>query len=345
VEASAPARVSRRFPWYQRLVRPVLFRLPPERAQRLAERTLACAPLWRAYGATLRVDDATLPRSVAGINLRNPIGLAAGLDKQCAYLAALGHLGFGYVIGGTVTYHPRPGNARPRLLRLPERESLLNSMGFPSEGLQAAVTRLRNLGDRPAKVFVSIAALEEDEAVACLRALEPLVEATEVNISSPNTAGVRRFQEPAALGGLLDRLNAARAKPLFVKLPPYDDDRGRDAVLGLLRVCLRAGVAGVTAINTVPRESPSLAVERGGLSGRAILPDMLRIVPELRREAGPGFVINASGGIATGDDAFRALQAGADTVQLYTAFVYRGPDVVNQICRELAVRLRQQVGR
>jgi dihydroorotate dehydrogenase len=301
----------------------LLFKFPPEQAQRIAEGTLALTPLWRAYGKTLEVRDPALGRTVAGIHLRNPIGLAAGFDKQCAYLGALGHLGFGYVVGGTVTYHPRPGNARPRLARIPERESLLNSLGFPSEGLQAAVARLRKLRHRPAPVLVSIAALEEGETVESLRQLEPLVEGVELNISSPNTAGLRRFQEPVALRGLLDKLNAARKKPLFVKLPPFVNDRERDLVLSLLNVCIQSGMTGVTAINTIPQESSQLAIGRGGLSGREILPDMLRIIPELRREAGDRLVIHACGGVATGEDAWRALRAGADTVQLYTAFVYR----------------------
>lgn len=337
----ASARPARRLPWYRGLVRPLLFLLPPETAQRAAERTLAVRPLWRAYGATLRTSDPLLTRTIAGMRLRNPIGLAAGFDKRCAYAGSLGHLGFGYMVLGTVTTQPRLGNPKPRLLRLPAQQSLLNSLGFPSDGLQAAVERLRRLRERPAPVLLSVAALDVQETVTSLAMVEPVVEGVELNISSPNTAGLRRFQEPVALRELLDTLNAKRSKPLFVKLPPYRDERGRDQVLGLARVCVDAGVTGLTCSNTVPQEDARLASGRGGLSGSAILGDTLRIIPEVRREAGPRAVINAVGGIFSGDDAYAALAAGADTVQLYTALVYRGPDVVHEICSVLAQRLRQ----
>src|SRR5690606_2283823 len=126
--------------------------------------------------------------------------------------------------------------------------------------------------------LVSIAALEDEDTEACLRRLQPLVDGIELNISSPNTAGIRRYQEPDALRTLLERLNAVREKPLFVKLPPYTDEGGRDNVLSLVRVCRETGVTGLTAINTVPIEDARLAMGRGGLSGRAVLDDMLRIV-------------------------------------------------------------------
>jgi dihydroorotate dehydrogenase len=264
------------------------------------------------------------------------VGLAAGLDKQCAYLDSLGNLGFGYVIGGTVTHDARPGNAKPRMLRLTARESLINALGFPSEGLAAAAARLRRLRDRPASVMVSIAALDEEETETCLTTLEPLVDAVELNISSPNTAGLRRFQEPVALRALLERLNAKRRKPLFVKIPSWMDEASREGVMKLVAVCREAGVTGITAINTVPVEDARLAVGRGGLSGAAILPEMLRIVPEIRSAVGRDMVINASGGIGSAEDASRALSAGANTVQLYSAMVYRGPGVVREIVEGLA---------
>ncbi|MEK9659850.1 MAG: dihydroorotate dehydrogenase 2 [Chloroflexota bacterium] len=321
-------------PLYRWLVRPWLFRLEPERAQRVADTVLAARPLWRALAPS--PDSIAAPTELAGIPLRNSLGLAAGLDKRCAYLGSLGHLGFGYVVGGTVTRHPRPGNPRPRVLREVGRRSLINALGFPSEGLEAAVKHLAALDDRPARVLVSTAALEEAETEECLRALEPWVDGVELNISSPNTAGLRRFQEPVALRGLLGRLNAARTKPLFIKLPPYTDDAGRESVLSLARVCRESGVSGVTAINTMPVEDARLAMGRGGLSGAAITGHMLRIVPELRAEVGPGLAINACGGVGSAQDALAALAAGADTVQLYSAMVYEGPGLIVRIAQGIA---------
>jgi dihydroorotate dehydrogenase len=317
-------------------VRPALFRLPPEPALRVADQALAVKPLWRL--ADVISPDRPLPVDMAGIALRNPVGLAAGLDKQCAYLDSLGHMGFGYVVGGTVTYAARPGNPKPRVLRLTKISSLINALGFPSEGLGPAVRRLERLRDRPARVMVSIAALDELETQTCVRELEPHVDALELNISSPNTAGLRKFQEPEALRVLLAMLNEVRRKPLFVKLPPYSDDASREGVLGLVRVCREVGVTGFTTINTVPVEDARLAMGRGGLSGAAILADMLRVVPEVRAEAGAGMVVNACGGIATADDAARALAAGADTVQLYSSLVFRGPGTVRNIVNGLAER-------
>ena len=329
-------RLTSGIPWYRLFVRPFLFRLEPETAQRVVDRALSVRSVWKI--AASAGEPTGIDTTIAGIKLRNPVGLAAGFDKQCAYLGSLGDLGFGYVVGGTVTFDPRPGNPKPRVRRLTNQDSLINALGFPSDGLQAVAARLRWLDDRPAKVMVSIAALDEEETEVCLTTLEPLVEAIEVNISSPNTAGLRRFQEPDALRGLLERMNAKRRKPLFVKLPPYLDEAGKDNVLGLLRVCKESGVTGVTAINTVPLEDEQMAMGRGGISGLAILPDMLRIVPELRREAGPELVINACGGIAAARHAAQALDAGADTVQIYTSMVYRGPGVVREIISGLASR-------
>jgi dihydroorotate dehydrogenase len=254
----------------------------------------------------------------------------------------LGHLGFGYVVGGTVTPRPAPGNPRPRLLRVPASHSLINSLGFPSDGLRAVEARLRRLTDPPTPVAVSVAALDIDGFEECHRALEPLVDAVELNVSSPNTQGLQRFHEPQELLQLLERINSHRHKPLFVKLPPYKDDQGRERVMAMLRQCLSAGVTGVTAINSFPVTEPRLAMGRGGLSGKVIFPEMLRVVSDLRREAGGSLVINACGGIATGEDAWRALQAGADTVQLFTALVYRGPLVVRSIAQDLVQRLGAQ---
>lgn len=329
-------RLLSRLPWYRLLIRPFLFRFAPEPAQQIADKALAIKPLWRAY-ATLS-NSPRIPINVAGIPLRNPVGLAAGLDKQCAYLDSLGNFGFGYVIGGTVTHDARPGNPKPRVLRLPEQSSLINALGFPSQGFRAAEKRLRQLTERPAKVLVSVAALDEQETRECLTALEPLVDGIEINISSPNTAGLRKFQEPSALKSLLNVLNDAREKPLFIKIPPYMNDAERETVMSLVRVCRDAGVSGITVMNTIPVENSKLAMGRGGLSGLAVRDDMLRIVPEVRVEVGSEMVINACGGVSNAEDARQALAAGANTVQVYTSMVYRGPGVISEIVKGLAQR-------
>ena len=322
--------------FYTRIARPLLFKLPPETAQRLAEDLLQRRWLWGWAASAFQTSDPRLATNLAGIPLRNPVGLAAGYDKECRALPGLARLGFGYLVGGTVFPTPRAGNSRPRLLRLPERDALINALGFPSQGADAAAANLRAANPSGAAMLVSIAALEADDFASVHRQLEPLTAGVELNISSPNTAGLATFQDPSNLREVLQAIIPQRTRPLFVKLPFGHDDASRQRVLALADVCLEQGLDGVTAGNTLPLEEPRMATGRGGLSGRPILEDMLKTVAAIRAHAGDAFAINACGGIFTGHDALRALRAGATTVQLYTGLVYQGPGVARGICKELA---------
>ncbi|MDE2942189.1 MAG: hypothetical protein OXP10_07625 [Chloroflexota bacterium] len=323
---------------YTRLVRPLLFRLPPERAQRLAETFLVAGPVWRAVSA---LDDPRLHAEVAGIRLPNPIGLAAGYDKDCAMLGRRASRGLGYMVGGTVTAQPRPGNPRPRIVRNPGGGSLVNSLGFPSRGVEEAARRLsRRAPNVP--LLLSISGLTLGEFSLCYRKLSPLCGGVELNVSSPNTEGIRVFQEPGRLGELLSALSAEKTGPLFLKLPPYFDDDQRDGVMRLVDVCLDGGVEGVTVSNTHPVPDERLAVGRGGMSGRPLLPHTLRMVSEVRRQAGDGLAINGCGGISSGEDALSVLRAGADTLQLFTGFVYEGPGLMKRIKRYLLDRMEEE---
>ena len=163
-----------------------------------------------------------------------------------------------------------------------------------------------------------------------------------MNVSSPNTEGIRMFQEPDRLGELLEALTPHKERPLFLKLPPYFDDAQREGVMALVDMCLRHGLDGVTAVNTRPVEDTRLAVGRGGLSGRPLLPHMLRAVEEIRKHAGEGFTINACGGISSGEDALSALMAGADTVQLLTGLIYQGPGLMRSINGYLLRYMRRE---
>jgi dihydroorotate dehydrogenase len=327
---------------YRHLLRPMLFRLPPEAAQKVADVFLRPVAPWRALSPLLRVDDPRLEVAWCGMRLKNPVGLAAGFDKDCRALGSLAQWGFGYLVGGTVTEQPRPGNPKPRLLRYPARESLMNALGFPGQGLEAAARRLdaARSGTTGTPVVVSIAGTTIDEVVRCHRRLEPLVDAVEVNISSPNTAGLRVFHDPDALSELVGRVSEGRQKPLMVKLPPYpapgtSGGGQREHALSLARACVNEGVDALTVANSRPAQDPGLAMGTGGLSGRTIFPDMVRMVGEIREEIGPDVAINACGGIFSGEDAWDALQAGATTVQMYTALVYRGPTTPRRINRRL----------
>ena len=325
---------------YRHLLRPLLFRLDPETAQRTADLALKAEGIWRLAAPALRVSDARLKTELSGLSLDNPIGLAAGYDKDCAFLPSLAALGFGYVVGGTVTLSPRPGNPRPRVIRYPREESLVNALGFPSRGLEYAAKRMEAARRRGvgAPALVSVSGVAIDEIVGCHRRLEPLSDGVEINISSPNTAGLRLFQEPEALDGLLDRVNDGRRGRLFVKLPPYgpfegetgpavrsgsgeattDGGASREQVMGLVETCLRRGVDGLTVANTRPVRDPRLAVGAGGLSGGLLFEDTLRMVSDVREAVGDRAAINACGGISSGRQASQALEAGATTVQLLT---------------------------
>ncbi len=330
---------------YRDLIRPLLFRLPPETAQKLADEALRLTPVWKFLEPYLEYAHPSLRTTVAGIDMRSPIGLAAGYDKDCERLGSLAALGFGYVVGGTVTLSPRTGNPSPRILRYERQESLVNSLGFPGKGVGNAAMHLAGRGG-PARApaVVSVSGETVAEIVACHRELEPVASAIEVNISSPNTAGLRAFHDVGALTELLTDINADRERPLFVKMPPFpqaggsrDDDDARKLVLGLASVCVEQGVDALTVANTRPVRDPELAVGVGGLSGRLVYRDMLRMVSETRAVVGDSIAINACGGVFSGRDAWNALLAGADTVQLLTALIYQGPGIVRSINRQLAL--------
>ena len=338
---------------YAHVIRPLLFRLPAEPAQKLAEFALRRSWAWSAIEGRFRVDEAGLGLDFCGLKLRSPIGLAAGFDKSCQLLPSLAALGFGYLVGGTVTESPRPGNPRPRMFRNTGDQSLINALGFPNKGLEHVARTLEKTRETfvDTPIVVSVSGTTVEEMVACHRRIEPLVDAVELNISSPNTAGLRMFHDAPALGDLIDKVSEARLRPLMVKFPPYPTpspargygDEAKERVLSMARTCADKGVDALTVANSRPTEDPRLSTKIGGLSGKPIFPDTLRMVAEVREETGDRVAINACGGIFTGEDAWQALEAGADTVQLYTGIVYRGPAAVKNINRELAGILRQEI--
>ena len=330
---------------YTHLVRPLLFRFPAEPVQKFVEKSLRKPLLWRTLRPGFQVRDRRLNTTMCGLPLSNPVGLAAGFDKDCEMVPSLASLGFGYLTVGTVTAQPRPGNPKPRLFRIEDDSSLINAMGFPSKGLVPAARRLefyRSQGNA-APLVVSISGVTVEEIVQCHRRLEALADAVEINISSPNTAGLRLFHSPDALEDLLQTVNEARHRPLIVKLPPYpaptssDEDftKARDSLMALVRVCKDQGVDGLTVANTRPTIDSRLSVGSGGLSGRPVFSRMIEMVRDVRSEVGEDMTINACGGVFSGEDVISAILAGATTVQLYTAFVYRGPTVARRINKEI----------
>ena len=244
--------------WYSAVGRPLFFALPPETAHRVAGVTLALPLPWRRIGGA--VDDPRLEASLAGIPLRNPIGLAAGFDKTCAHLDALGELGFGYVVGGTVTRAPRDGNARPRIVRYPSKDSMANAMGLPNPGAEVAAVHLANVRRSSTPRVVSLADEAVEDALAAFEQVEPLVDAVELNASCPNVSWGRDRDNEAHLRDLVAGMRARSDGPLFVKLPPFTAPVERDVVLALARIAQEAGASGITCSNTRLVGDPRLSV-------------------------------------------------------------------------------------
>jgi dihydroorotate dehydrogenase len=338
---------------YDRLVRPALFTLEPERAHEATIGLLAAlGPLLRPLRGRLGpVDDPRLARTVLGLRFPNPVGLAAGFDKQAACLDAWEGLGFGFVEVGTVTAEPQPGNPRPRLFRLPEDRALVNRLGFNSEGAEAVARRLAAAGPRRIPVGVNLGktrAVPLERAAADYEAsfdrLAPLADYVTVNVSSPNTPGLRDLQAARQLRDLVSALaarnrrlapgRAGRPRPILVKLSPDLADADLDAAVD---AALEAGADGLIATNTtLGREGLTTpTTEAGGLSGRPLAARARAVVAAVHRRTGGRVPVIGVGGIFDAADARAMLDAGASLVQVYTGFVYGGPFTVARICRGL----------
>lgn len=347
---------------FDRIVRPGLYRLARGDAETVHERTVRAlgglaraAPLTRGLRRHYGADN---PTTVFGVRFPNPVGLAAGMDKDGRAPAAWSALGFGFVEIGTVTRLAQPGNPRPRLFALPDSEAVLNRMGFNNDGADALARRLAQHGKPDIPLGISIGKSKVtpvadaiDDYRASLTVLHPYADYVAVNVSSPNTPGLRTLQDRGALTELLTELTRTSATlareagrppvPLLVKLSP---DLSTEAIAELLDVCVSHGVAGVIATNTTlardglaPRDA-ALADEAGGLSGRPLAARAREVVRFVHDEAGDRLPVVAVGGICTPDDAERMRDAGASLVQLYTGFALHGPALVRRVNRALAAR-------
>lgn len=332
-------------------LRPLLFRFDAEAAHHLGLWSLGLADtapsLAKRLRARVRPDRPTLRVNVGGVEWPNPVGLAAGLDKNAEALVGLFSLGFGALEVGTVTPRAQPGNDQPRLFRLPEHQAIINRMGFNNLGMQAMAARLRELAWRPAPIGVNLGKNKDtpleratDDYVETARALGPLSDYLVVNLSSPNTPGLRTLQDPQVLEGLLTATRAAaNGKPLFLKIAPDLEDEAIDAVVDVAKSC---GLSGLICTNTTlarPVDHP-LAKEAGGFSGK---PLMERSTQVLRRayQRGSGLPLIGVGGICSGDDAWAKICAGASAVQLYSGFIFRGPELVREVLDTLEERVTQ----
>jgi dihydroorotate dehydrogenase len=315
--------------WYRTVGRPAFFALPPEASHRVATALLSLPLPWERIGGV--PDDPSLEVDLCGIRLRNPIGLAAGFDKTCRHLLPLGRLGFGFVVGGTITRAARVGNAKPRIVRSPKHQAIVNSMGLPNPGAEAAA---ENLSRAPlgAPRFASVADEDLPMAIETVELLAPHVDGIELNASSPNAPW---RHDPAHMTRLLEAFRGRTDRPVLLKLPPFTTDDDRATVLDLARAAVDAGAHGLVCSNTLPTEEPRLAAGRGGLSGGPLTERTPRTVSDVAAATGETVAIVASGGIFTSQDVRRCLDAGASAVQLYTGLIYRGPGIVGALTRGL----------
>jgi len=357
---------------YERVARPVLFRIGGGDAEAAHERTLAALAVLakrpRLVAAARRFAGPESPTTVFGVRFPNVVGVAAGLDKNGVALPAWSALGFGFVEVGTVTRHAQPGNPAPRLFRLPASQGVINRMGFNNDGAEALARRLAAWGPHtapgrsglwPVPLGISlgkskVTPLEDavEDYVASLRSLHSYADYVAVNVSSPNTPGLRSLQDRGQLGALLAALrregdalagHGRPSVPLLVKIAP---DLTEPAIAEVLDVCTEHGVAGVIATNTTLSRDGATgahAGEAGGLSGRPLTARALEVVRFIAGETGGRLPIIGVGGILCADDAHRMLDAGASLVQLYTGLLYRGPGLVRQINTSVARRSRRTI--
>jgi dihydroorotate dehydrogenase len=349
---------------YRKILRPLLFALDPEDAHHLAMRGLrlaAALPPARALcGALWGVDAPQLEQEIWGLRFANPVGLAAGFDKNALAVPALSRMGFGFVEVGAVSYEARPGRPRPRIFRLPDDRGLINRMGLPNDGVEAIAKRLARGGERRVPVFANVvkaADVEGDVATMAadfVRTLEhilPVVDGFTVNVSCPASPNLKAFGRREAMFELLGRLGETRDRgveeadgvfrPLILKVSPDVDDEESAAIVEAADQGL---LDGLVLTNTSTQRPASLAApaatqeEMGGLSGQPLHDIALRRVREFHEATGGRTPIIGVGGIASVDQALAMLEAGASLVEVYTGFVYEGPSLPKTLVRGLKVK-------
>ncbi|WP_158858512.1 quinone-dependent dihydroorotate dehydrogenase [Lunatibacter salilacus] len=340
---------------YKSLLKPILFRQNPEKAHDFTfswiKRTFNLPLLGAAIHYNFKFDDPSLVQEVFGLTFKNPVGLAAGFDKDAKLIDEMASLGFGFIEIGTLTPKPQIGNPQPRLFRLPQDQGLINRMGFNNGGVLAAVERLKN---RKSTVIIggNIGKNKDtpnEEAVGdylfCLEALHPYVDYFVLNVSSPNTPNLRELQEKEPLKKLLTAVkeaNDAKAtpKPILLKIAPDLTEGQLDDIVDIV---LETGISGIIATNTtldrgnlVTSEQEVSEIGAGGLSGKPVKDKSTGVIRYLAKKSQNSFPIIGVGGVFTVKDAIEKLEAGASLVQVYTGMIYEGPSLVKRLNKGLA---------
>jgi dihydroorotate dehydrogenase len=333
---------------YRYLIKPFMFLLDPEKAHHLTILLLKAAlslPGGRwIFDQLYSVKDPRLERKIMGLTFPNPVGLAAGFDKDGKYYEDMAALGFGFIEIGTVTPLPQAGNDKPRLFRLPSDRALINRMGFNNDGVDAMVKRLKNrnktqliIGGNIGKNKITPNENAVDDYMKCFEALYDHVDYFVVNVSSPNTPGLRALQEKGPLTDILSTLMIANTKksnpkPILLKIAPDLTDSQLDDIIEIVKT---TQIAGVIATNTTLDRSmittPTEHIGAGGLSGHPVKKRSTEVISYLHQKSQGAFVIIGVGGIESAQDALEKLEAGASLVQVYTGMVYTGPGLIRDI--------------
>lgn len=337
-----------------KLVKPIFFSMNPEKAHYTVTGGLKTfSKIWGAKAllkSLYSVSDPRLEREVFGLKFKNPVGLAAGFDKNAEYIEDMARFGFGFIEIGTVTPKPQPGNDKPRMFRLVNDEALINRMGFNNQGADVAAGRLKHLKDRGGVIIGGnigknkVTPNEEavNDYIYCFHALYDYVDYFVVNVSSPNTPGLRDLQEKEPLMRILDRLQQLNLgkvtpKPILLKIAPDLTNSQLDDIVDIVS---ETKIAGVIATNTTIsreglRSSQELLSEAGGVSGKPLTNRSTEVIRYLSQKSNQSFPIIGVGGIHSGADAIEKLNAGASLVQVYTGFIYEGPALVGDICKQI----------
>lgn len=330
---------------YRRIISPLLFALPPESAHRAAVFALSHAPFLFPQAQVPE-----LPITLWGRRFANPVGLAAGFDKDAEAWRGLSRLGFGFLELGTVTPKPQPGNPKPRIFRDAETQSVINRMGFPGKGATHFKNGLRGRESCPVPLGINIGknkATEDFDAIvddykSCIQMLDGLADYFVVNVSSPNTPGLRALQSEEALSGLLSELMRVKEAqtPLLVKIAP---DLSEQELEEIAAVVTETACDGIVISNTTLARPDALpqgfAAEQGGLSGALLRDKSTQMIARFYSLTGGKIPIIGAGGVSSGADAYQKIRAGASLVQIYTGMIFSGPYVAAQTVRELAQRI------
>ena len=333
------------------IIKPLLFKFDPENIHhfvtgglRAANRIWGVKPLLKqAY----QLEDKRLEREVFGLKFKNPLGLAAGFDKNADFIEELAEFGFGFIEIGTVTPLPQSGNEKPRMFRLPDDEALINRMGFNNQGVDVVAHRLRKLDRKGLIIGGNIGKNKQtpnedalSDYIKCFDKLFDVVDYFVVNVSSPNTPGLRELQEKEPLKNILNTLQQRNHKndisrPILLKIAPDLTDSQLDDII---EIVMETKIAGLIATNTtISREgltsSENISKETGGLSGKPLTKRSTEVIRYLSEKSNKAFTIIGVGGIHSAEDAIEKLNAGATLVQIYTGFVYEGPGLVKRILK------------